>query len=90
MVVDVKSLDSKNIEKPTVRSNEKAKITSSYLQDFKSEFNKITWTSKPELQTYTMIVVAATFICGMGVYFVDLAIRTCLSSLEMVTRFIFG
>ncbi len=39
-----------------------------FVGDIKSEFSKITWTSKQELTVYTKIVVGATFIFGMLVY----------------------
>lgn len=67
-----------------------AKKTQSFLTDIKSEFMKITWTPKDELKAYTKIVVGATFICGMGVFFMDLLIQTLLSGIETVLKLIFG
>ncbi|MBA3815512.1 MAG: preprotein translocase subunit SecE [Parachlamydiaceae bacterium] len=61
-----------------------------FLGDVKSEFNKITWTSSEELVSYTKIVVATTFLFGMGIYLMDLAIQLCLASLGFVLRLIGG
>ena len=87
----MKSIDTKKARKETATSTSvQTKQTSHYIADVKAEFNKINWTSKEELQTYTKIVVGATFVCGMGVYVVDLIIRGGLSFLEGIARFIFG
>ncbi|MEM1282037.1 MAG: preprotein translocase subunit SecE [Chlamydiota bacterium] len=90
-MVNVKSVDTKKARKVTQPSSStQAKQATNFFADVKTEFKKITWTSKEELQVYTKIVVGATFLCGMGVYFIDLLIRGGLSMLEGLTRFIFG
>lgn len=61
-----------------------------YLSSVKDEFYKITWTSREELRLYATIVVAATFVLGLGVYVVDLAIQGCLALLDLVIRTLFG
>ena len=91
MVVDVKALENKNIQKATsVQSLNQTKQVKNFFAEVKAEFNRITWTSKEELQTYTKIVVISSFVLGMGVYFVDVAIRLCLETLEAATLLIFG
>lgn len=91
MVVNVKSVDTKKARKGAQPSSSaQAKQATNFFADVKTEFKKITWTSKEELQVYTKIVVGATFVCGMGVYFIDLLIRGGLNTLEGLTRFIFG
>jgi len=61
-----------------------------YFGSVKSEFKKISWTSKEELQVYTKIVIAATFLFGMLVYFIDVFIQYGLSIVNTVLRFIAG
>lgn len=90
MVVNVKSMETNKSRKSTsASSTAQAKKAQSFFADVKAEFKKITWTSKEELQTYTKIVVGATFLCGMGVYFVDLMIRASLSGMEWFARLFF-
>ena len=62
----------------------------SFLGSVKSEFSKITWTTREELIVYTKAVVGATLFFGFGVYFVDIAIQIGLNSLETIFRLIFG
>lgn len=92
MAVGVKMMDDKKSEKAVqaapIRST--AKKNSSYLTDIKTEFSKITWTSKEELIFYTKLVVGATFISGIAVYLIDLSIRSVLGALETIVKFIFG
>ena len=98
MAVNVKAMDDKKIQEKNVQrvetSNDKVKTAGkraeSYLSEIKSEFSKITWTSKEELKTYTQLVVGATFVCGIGVYGIDLFIKVCLNTLDMVLRWVFG
>lgn len=66
------------------------KAYTSYLEEIKSEFKKVSWTSREELQVYTKVVVATTFLLGMVVYFTDIVIQTCLSSLNVALRVITG
>lgn len=61
-----------------------------FLGDVKSEFKKITWTDSEELVSYTKIVIVATFLLGMGIYVMDLAIQLCLTSFGFVLRLIGG
>jgi len=91
VAVNVKTIESKKTQKATItKTSTQSKQAQSFFSGVKTEFKKITWTNKEELQTYTKIVVGATFFCGMSVYFVDLSIRGCLTTLEAVTLLIFG
>lgn len=94
MAVNVKAMDDKKLQqRPEVSSDSVKNVgkrAESYLSEIKSEFSKITWTSKEELKTYTQLVVGATFVCGLGVYLIDLFIRGCLGTLDMILRWIFG
>lgn len=64
--------------------------TRDFVEDIKTEFKNITWTNKEELRVYTKIVVGATFVLGIGVYFIDLAIQAVLNSLTWLTRITVG
>ena len=61
-----------------------------FVQEIKTEFSQITWTPSEELKSYTKIVVGSTFVLGLGVYIVDLAIQTALNTLTWITRITLG
>lgn len=61
-----------------------------FIEEIKLELKNINWTSREELKTYTQIVVSATFVFGMGVYLVDLAIQASMNLLTWFTHLIFG
>lgn len=61
-----------------------------YVEEVKSEFKKVSWTSKEELKSYTQIVVGATFAFGLGVFFMDVMIQTVLHSLNAILKLILG
>ena len=60
------------------------------VRDVKDEIRLISWTSKEELQTGTKLVVGTTFVCGFGIYIVDLTIKGGLEILRALFHFIFG
>jgi preprotein translocase subunit SecE len=74
---------------PSASSSSKARV-GDVIGDVKAEFKKISWTSPEELKAYTKIVVAATFLFGLGIYFVDVIIKACLGTLEYAIRLITG
>jgi preprotein translocase subunit SecE len=96
VAVDVKTMDVKKTQLAvpananTTEASTASRQWQGFLGDIKSEFKKITWTSPEELISYTKIVVIATFVLGMGIYLIDLAIQLCLASLEFVLRLIGG
>jgi preprotein translocase subunit SecE len=61
-----------------------------FVGEIKGEVRKITWTDKEELKAYTKIVVGATFVLGLGIFAVDLFIKTCLDSLSHLVRYFIG
>jgi preprotein translocase subunit SecE len=61
-----------------------------FVEEIKSEIQKITWTSREELLAYTKIVIGATFIFGMAIYFLDLIIQGVLNGLNLLLNFIGG
>ncbi|BBI16612.1 preprotein translocase subunit SecE [Neochlamydia sp. S13] len=96
MVVEVKSMEAKKKQQPalntsknkeTVTANKKIQVAD-FISEIKAELKRINWTNPEELKTYTLIVVGATFFCGMGIYFMDLLIQACLWFLESALRLV--
>jgi preprotein translocase subunit SecE len=67
-----------------------AKKAADFAGNVKAELFRITWPSWEELKVYTQIVVAATFLLGIGLYVIDLSIQTVLNTLSMLTRVFSG
>ncbi len=61
-----------------------------FLQELKEELKKVSWTTKAELQLSTKVVICAVFILGLGIYLVDLIVKSGLDLIAQVVRFIFG
>lgn len=72
----------------TIIGGEKKKI--SYFREVQNELKKVTWTSKEELIFCTKAVIIATFLCGLAIYLVDLAIRGGLEGVGALFKMIFG
>ena len=99
MAVDVNMMEVKKTQQLSKPVNQAAATSETvvksvqwknFLGDIKSEFSKISWTSPEELRTYTKIVVAGTFIFGMGIYLMDIIIQTVLSGLNGIMSLIAG
>ncbi len=86
--MSVKVMNDKRVQQQAENLSETGFVN--FVGEIKSEFKKVSWTSKEELNTYTKIVVAATFLFGLGVYFMDVIIQTGLSTLNIALRFIAG
>jgi preprotein translocase subunit SecE len=69
-------------------AGEKKKL--SYFREVQNELRKVTWTSKGELIFSTKAVIVATFLFGLSIYLVDLAIRGVLDGAANLVRMIFG
>lgn len=96
MAAEVKTMEIKKTQqlaKPASSAKDlpaKAGDWKDVLGNIKDEFRKISWTDPEELKAYTKIVVAATFLFGMGIYFMDLIIQVVLNSLNFLIRLIGG
>lgn len=96
MVVEVKAMEPKKNQQNALHSvkDKEAAASAKKLQvadfvgEIKAELKRISWTSPEELKTYTKIVVGATFVCGMGIYFMDLFIQASLWILESALRLV--
>ena len=72
--------------KPETRSS---KIATA-IREFKEELKKVSWTTREELKLFTKIVIATTFIFGLGIYVVDLFIKGTLHLVGRAAHMIFG
>ena len=61
-----------------------------YIETMKDEFHKIQWTEGEEVKVYAKVVVMATFVLGMAIYFMDLIIQKFLVVVEMLFKLLFG
>ncbi len=62
----------------------------SYVHELKAELKKVTWTTKEELMLSTKVVIGATFVFGMGIYFSDLLIKGFLDGFSAIIHLVFG
>ena len=72
----------------TISTGEKKRL--SYFREVQNELKKVTWTSKGELILCTKAVIIATFLFGLAIYLIDLAIRGGLEGIAGLFRMIFG
>lgn len=61
-----------------------------FLGSVKEEFRKIQWTDGEEVRVYAKIVVLATFVLGMVIYFADVVIHKGLFILSALFKWLFG
>jgi len=61
-----------------------------FLREVQEELKKVNWTTKEELKTCTKIVIGATFMLGLGIYFSDLVIQHALQLISSISKFIGG
>ena len=61
-----------------------------FFENVKSDFHKIQWTDGEEIKLYAKVIVFATFILGMAIYFADLIIQKTLVVVDMIFRLLFG
>ncbi len=64
--------------------------TASFFGEVKKEIQRISWTGKAELRSYTKIVVGATFTLGIMIYGIDLFVRSALVGLGNIVHWIAG
>lgn len=95
MTMDTRTMEIKKTQTASSVSTSKDEAAkrfspAEFIGEVKEEIQKITWTSPEELKVYTQIVVGATFVCGMGIYFMDLIIQGILTGLALAVRLIAG
>jgi preprotein translocase subunit SecE len=61
-----------------------------YFENLKAEFKKIQWVEDGDVKVYAKVVVGATFVLGLAIYFVDLIIHQVLQGLGTVYQLLFG
>jgi preprotein translocase subunit SecE len=83
--MEVKTMEVKKAPTITAPKADESPITTTRALDFvgevKAEFKRINWPSADELKVYTKIVVAMTFLLGMGIYFMDVIIQSIVGGL---------
>jgi len=57
-----------------------------WFGEVKQEIKKVTWTSKEELILFTKVTVGTTFVVGLGIYLLDLLIKSGLSSIGALVK----
>jgi preprotein translocase subunit SecE len=73
-------------EQANLTTSSFGKRSFNFVGEVKSEFKKINWTGKEELQVYTKVVVLATIAFGMLVFLADLAIKNTLEAINTILR----
>lgn len=66
----------------------KKKQKRNYVQEFKDEMRKVSWTTKEELVVCTKIVIGSTFAFGIGIYVVDLILKGAIDGLHSLVLLI--
>jgi len=61
-------------------------VKSSFVTSVKSEFKKVSWTTKDELIFNTKVVVGATLTFALSIYLADMVIRGIYLLLQMLVR----
>ena len=61
-----------------------------FVQEIKDERRKVSWTTKEELSFSTQAVVSSIFVLGLGIYGVDLVVKTVLDLISFAVTYIFG
>jgi len=73
-----------------ISSTERKVKKENYFRQVQKELKKVSWTSKKDLYKYTKVVIGSTFLFGLGIYGVDMAVRGSLNLLSYVSAFIGG
>jgi preprotein translocase subunit SecE len=59
---------------------------STFMKDVRAEVKKVTWPSRKEVYSTTLVVLIATFFFGFYLYFMDLIFSWVITRI----RFLFG
>jgi preprotein translocase subunit SecE len=79
--IQQKAMQEKKLNKIRIRD---------FVEEVKAEVQRVTWTTREELQVYTKIVVASTLFFGLGIYFTDLIIQGVLNGFSSFVQLIGG
>ena len=52
-----------------------------FIQEMKDQMKKVSWTTKEELYVCGRVVIGAIFTLGIGIYVIDLLIRSLLNEI---------
>lgn len=91
MVAEVKVMEINKVQQKVAAEKTFSKIrVRDFIEDLKAEIYRITWTTREELIVYTKIVVASTFVFGLGIYCTDLIIQGLMNGLSLFFQLIGG
>ncbi len=76
-----------NLSDLSAKAPEKRVKFGTLVREYKEELKKVSWTTKEELKFFTKIVVSTTFLFGIGIYIVDLAIKGILQLIGHLVHF---
>lgn len=82
------SVSQKIAELNRIKKKRGASSQLSFFRSVKEEMKKVSWTTKQELTTSAKIVIGAVFALGIGIYVVDLTVRSALMGIGLVVRFV--
>ena len=77
------------MEKPALPSLPKV-APHTFIKEVLVELKKISWPPADELKLCTKVVIASTFIFGLGIYITDVIIKGALDGLVMIVKGLFG
>ncbi len=83
-------METKKRQKAKEETTGSFKSMFTFFGDVKQEIKRITWTGKDELRGYTKIVVGATFALGLGIWIVDVCLRSTMDALSVLIHWIAG
>lgn len=83
-------IDKIKSEKSSQAKSFNGKKMVNFVGDIKQELKKVEWTNKDELKVYTKIVLVSTFLFGLVIYGIDLAIQGVLGGISLLLRALVG
>ncbi len=61
-----------------------------FFRAVQAELKKVSWTTKEEIITFTKIILGATFVFALAIYFADLIVRSTLNFISLISKLIIG
>ncbi len=86
----IQKMDAKKSRSTSSSKKLRGRKVVDFVGDVKQELNKVEWTNKEELKSYTKIVLVSMFVFGMFVYFIDLYIQSFLGGINLLVKFFTG
>ncbi len=58
----------------------------SFLKEVRAEIKKVTWPSKNEVYSTTIVVILATFFFGFYLYFMDIILSWMINQIQSLLK----